>query len=185
MVRIWAATSENRSSGFPTRSDTNQAVQPQKMARGLKFCIQEGEGLYYPCSENKDADQFRGDREADLRLCFRICKNPVFSRRGSYIYSDVKKCNHFKFITQTCPCIMQGFLDSIGINNFSMKTFYIFLIFAQNIDWGNTLELPYCDRWIFRSLSFGWASPLSFLGASEVIFQLYFIFQWNSCQQTE
>ena len=21
--------------------------------------------------------------EADLRLCFRICKNPVFSRRGS------------------------------------------------------------------------------------------------------
>ena len=34
--------------------------------------------------ENKDADQLRGNREADLRLCFRICKNPVFSRRGSY-----------------------------------------------------------------------------------------------------
>ena len=43
-----------------------------------------GEGLYYPCSEKKDADQLRGYREADLRLCFRICKNPVFSRRGSY-----------------------------------------------------------------------------------------------------
>ena len=25
--------------GFPTRSDTNRAVQPQKMARGLKFWI--------------------------------------------------------------------------------------------------------------------------------------------------
>ena len=25
------------------------------------------------------ADQLRGYREADLRLCFRICKNPVFS----------------------------------------------------------------------------------------------------------
>ena len=25
--------------GFPTRSDTNRAVQPQKMARGLKFRI--------------------------------------------------------------------------------------------------------------------------------------------------
>ena len=25
--------------GFPTRSDTNQGVQPQKMARGLKFWI--------------------------------------------------------------------------------------------------------------------------------------------------
>ena len=26
-------------SGFPTRSDTNRAVQQQKMARGLKFRI--------------------------------------------------------------------------------------------------------------------------------------------------
>ena len=39
--------------------------------------------MYYLCSENKGADQLRGYREADLRLCFRICKNPVFSRRGS------------------------------------------------------------------------------------------------------
>ena len=35
--------------------------------------------MYYPCSENKGADQLRGDREADLRLCFRICKKPVLS----------------------------------------------------------------------------------------------------------
>ena len=69
----------NRSSGFPTRSDTNQAVQSQKMARGMKFRIQEVEGLYYPCSENEGADQLRGYREADLRLCFRICRNPIFS----------------------------------------------------------------------------------------------------------
>ena len=32
-----AATRENRSSGFPTRSDTNRPVQSQKQARGLKF----------------------------------------------------------------------------------------------------------------------------------------------------
>ena len=68
-----------RKSGFPTRSDTNLAVQPQKMARGLKFRLNVVEGLYYPCSENKGADQLRGYREADLRLCFRICKKPVFS----------------------------------------------------------------------------------------------------------
>ena len=37
----------------------------------------------YPCSENKDADQLRGYREADLRLCFRPCKLLVFSRTGS------------------------------------------------------------------------------------------------------
>ena len=36
------------------------------------------------CRENKGADQLRGYREADLRLCFRIYKKPVFSRRGSY-----------------------------------------------------------------------------------------------------
>ena len=64
---------------FPTWFDTNQAVQLQKMVRGLKFRIQEEEGLYCPCSENKGADQIRGYREADLRLCFRICENPVFS----------------------------------------------------------------------------------------------------------
>ena len=76
---------ENRSLGFPTRSDTNQAVQPQKMARGLKFRIKVGEGLYYPFSKNKDADQLRGNREAVLHLCFRICKILVFSQRGLII----------------------------------------------------------------------------------------------------
>ena len=35
------------SSGFPTRSDTNRAVQSQKMARGVKIGIKEVEGLYY------------------------------------------------------------------------------------------------------------------------------------------
>ena len=40
--------------------------------------------MYYPCSENKGADQLRGYREADLRLCFRLGKNPVFSRCSSF-----------------------------------------------------------------------------------------------------
>ena len=40
--------------------------------------MQEEEGLYYLCSENKDADQLRGYREADLRLCFSICKKASF-----------------------------------------------------------------------------------------------------------
>ena len=58
---------------FPIRSDTNQAIQLQKMARGLKFRIYKVEGLYYLYH-----------RAADLRLCFRICKMLVFSRRGSF-----------------------------------------------------------------------------------------------------
>ena len=64
---------------FSTWSDTNQAVQLQKMGRVLKFRVAKVEVLYYLCSENKGADQLRGYREADLRLCFRICKILDFS----------------------------------------------------------------------------------------------------------
>ena len=44
---------ENLSLRFLTRSDTNRAVQLQKMARGLKFQIYCLKELYYLCSENK------------------------------------------------------------------------------------------------------------------------------------
>ena len=40
--------------------------------------------MYYPSSEIKGADQLRGYREADLRLCFRICKKP-FSHDAAHI----------------------------------------------------------------------------------------------------
>ena len=60
-------------------SDTNQASLSLNMVTGLKFQIQKVEGLYYPCSENKGADQLCGYRKADLHLCFRIYKIPVFS----------------------------------------------------------------------------------------------------------
>ena len=81
--------------GFPTRSDTNQTVQPQKITKDLKFRIKEVEGLYYLCSENKGADELRGHREADLRLCFRISKIPVFSQQGSNsVYRKVNKYPH-------------------------------------------------------------------------------------------
>ena len=49
--------------------------------------------MYYPCSENKDADQLRGYREADLRLCFRPCKLLVFSRTGSYKFGFMERVN--------------------------------------------------------------------------------------------
>ena len=42
--------------GLPTWSDTNRAVQPQKMGRCLEFRIEKVEGLFYLCSENKDAN---------------------------------------------------------------------------------------------------------------------------------
>ena len=68
------------------------------MARGLKFRKYVIEGLYYPHSENKGADQLRGYREADLRLCFCICKKPVFPRRGSYVNKIYNLSNLFKLL---------------------------------------------------------------------------------------
>ena len=46
--------------GFPTRFDTNLAVNPQNMARGLKFYIKDIDGLHYLWSENKVANQLHG-----------------------------------------------------------------------------------------------------------------------------
>ena len=62
---------------FPARSDTNRAAQAQKMARGLKFWIQNVDELYYPCSENKDADQLRS-------YCFAYA-DCLFSHEASQI----------------------------------------------------------------------------------------------------
>ena len=55
----------------------NQALQPHKMARGLKFRIKKVEGLYYLCSENKGANQLRSS--ASLFSHIYICKKLVFS----------------------------------------------------------------------------------------------------------
>ena len=41
--------------------------------------------MYYPSCENKGADQLRDYREADLRLCFRLCRLLVFPWGGSFI----------------------------------------------------------------------------------------------------
>ena len=60
----WPAR-ENMSLGFLTRYETNQAVQPQRMSRCLKF-----EELY--CSGHKGADQLPGNRSADQCLLFSV-----------------------------------------------------------------------------------------------------------------
>ena len=58
-MHLFDASRGNLSSGLTTGSDTNQAVQRQKMVRG--FRVEEVEWLYYLCSENTG-------------LWFRICK---------------------------------------------------------------------------------------------------------------
>ena len=83
MVLKWAATWENRSAGFPSRSDTNQPVHSQEIARSLKFRIKEDEELRYPSSENKGADQL-------CSYCFRTGKNPVLIQSGLVLNNSVR-----------------------------------------------------------------------------------------------
>ena len=68
--------------------------------------------MYYPCSENKDADQLRGYREADLRLCFRPCKLLVFSRTGS-----CPVATRMDIMKQLFSCLMVVWLLATRISN--------------------------------------------------------------------
>ena len=56
----------------PTRSNKN--LYCHRWLEAGNFSIKEEKGLYYPSSENKGVDQLRSYCEADLRLCFRICR---------------------------------------------------------------------------------------------------------------
>ena len=75
---------ENMSPGFWTMSDTNQAVQPQNMARVLKFYIWKEEGLFYLCSENKGPDQLRSYYKSICVFVFAFVKSR-FSRDMAYL----------------------------------------------------------------------------------------------------
>ena len=53
IVMILSLVTRKPTLWFPTWSDTNRAVQLQKIDRGLKFRIYKVEGLYSLCSETK------------------------------------------------------------------------------------------------------------------------------------
>ena len=62
--------------------------------------------MYYPSSENKGTDQLRGyhreagNREADLRLCFRLCRLLVFPWGGTCYMKNQEKLsfNYLKML---------------------------------------------------------------------------------------
>ena len=43
---------------------------------------------------------------------------------------------------KTCPCNLLQFFTAVKKDNFQIKNYDVFLIFAQNIDDGYTLEQP-------------------------------------------
>ena len=50
--------------------------------------------MSYSCSENKDADQLRDYREADLRLWFRICILLFFHEAAHIIITHYSPPTH-------------------------------------------------------------------------------------------
>ena len=73
-------------------------------------------GSHYPCNEKKGADQLRGYREADLRLCFRICQKR-FSHDAAHLKQStngtlIKNCEE-----QNVRQFVQLFLATVDVKN--------------------------------------------------------------------
>ena len=118
--------------GIPTRSDTNEDVQRPEIARGLKFRTLEVEGSYYPCSENKGADQLRSYREADLCLCFRICKSQ-FSHDKAQMANTVDLA-HYEPSHMDLQCLQIQLLLCLVLNRLRLVMKYFFEHFLPMAD---------------------------------------------------
>ena len=94
---------------------TNRAVQPQNMARGLKFRIKEEDGLYYLCSENKCADQLCDYRTADLRLFF------AYASRFSHDAAPLKIGQLVWYDSCFCLGYVSSFYHTNKKRNYSMN----------------------------------------------------------------
>ena len=61
--------------------------------------------MYYPSGENRGADQLRGYREADLRLCFRLYRLLVFPWG----------CSNIAICINACKTILSAFSKPIAL----------------------------------------------------------------------
>ena len=86
------------------RSDTNRSVPSQKQARSLKFWIWKVDELYYPCSDNKGADQLRGySAKLICAFVFRLCRLLVFPCGGSFLLDSIILTVEIIFFSCFCP----------------------------------------------------------------------------------
>ena len=98
---ILAASRQNPFSGFARSSDTNGAVQPQKIVRDLKYRIEEIYRLYFLCNENKGTvdncafvfvygkSRFSHDTAHFLKFPALILALPLFKIEMSPSYKNV------------------------------------------------------------------------------------------------
>ena len=70
--------------------------------------------------ENKDADQLRGNREADQRLCFR------------YSDSTIRLLRNFKLLAHFCACTGWFVLDLFGNHIVGFPTRWLICCFTSH-----------------------------------------------------
>ena len=83
----------------PTRADTKPGYTVTEDGQRLEILDLESRGIVHPCCENKGADKLRSYCEADLRLCFRLCRLLVFLCDGSFMIYNI--INTVKSIIET------------------------------------------------------------------------------------
>ena len=101
--------------------------------------------MYYPCSENKGANQLHGYREAgyreaDLRLCFRICRLMVFSRVGSFIQCIESVVSQY-ICTNRKNMPQLYIINMIKIHLYKGDTFIMVLMFCLGVEFLCCLHL--------------------------------------------
>ena len=130
----------------------------RKLLEAWNFVFRKERDCTIRCSENKGPDQLRGYREADLCLCFRICKNPVFSRRGSYYMHRNINATHsgqknvanplMKLDPGSQPSYHTHIVICLAFKRETGITYTTFLFLLLSSDWSSRFWFP-------RILSFG------------------------------
>ena len=113
--------------------------------------------MYYPCSEYKGADQLRGYRKADLRLCFRKCRLLVFPWGGSnnsvycifskYPFITTLYCGNVERVILHKIVFLIGKKHVLAIENIQF-TFHLVILAIQK-----TFLLFLCIKMVVRDCS--------------------------------
>ena len=119
----------------PTRPDINRPAQPQKLARVLKFRLQNLEILYYLSSEQQRRSSDCADAQADLCLCCSHMTWHTFSWPGSYKYRQDVSIATIREITCTkLYCTFKILLVIAGLPRFLFFVCFLTFFFFKSPD---------------------------------------------------
>ena len=114
---------------------------------------------------------FGGYREADLRLCFRICKDPVFSRLN---------CRYFVFFwsPQKSKRYQQHLAQMVSINASGVLIATYIWVIVKILVFFISYENRWCDHDFFFFTWFYWSYLLMLADKTEKILVCKYIFYW-------